>query len=463
MTKSKQTRNRQESTPAMNEREIVLDILMEVLEEGKYSHIVLREVLNKYQYTDKKKRAFITRVTEGTIERVIELDYIINQVSKVKVKKMKPLIKNIIRSAVYQMKYMDSVPNSAICNEAVKLATKRGFFGLKGFVNGVLRNVDRKMEEIVYPSNDFIEYCSVKYSIPKWMVSFYRESYTDEKVEQILAGFYERNKTTIRVNEAKISKDMLAEALGNQGILVEKHPYLKYALEISEYDSLYRIPEFIEGLFQVQDISSMMVGEIANPNEGDYIIDVCAAPGGKSLHLSDKLKGTGTIEARDLTEYKIQLIEDNIFRCQIENVVPVQWDATICDENAIEKADIVIADLPCSGLGILGKKTDIKYKISKESMDSLVDLQQNILKEVQKYVKPGGKLIYSTCTINPKENQEQARWIAEEFGFQPLEIGALLCETLKSQVENVNELQLLPGVHNSDGFFIAAFTKPKDK
>ncbi len=463
MTKPRNKNKGQEFTPVLNEREIVLDILMEVLEEGKYSHIVLREVLDKYQYTDKKKRAFITRVTEGTIERLIELDYIINQVSKVKVKKMKPLIRNLIRSAVYQMKYMDSVPNSAICNEAVKLATKRGFYGLKGFVNGVLRNVDRKISEIDYPKDNFIQYCSVKYSMPEWIVTFFNQSYSEEKVEQILAGFYEKNKTTIRVNENKVAIEDLVESLKAQGILVEAHPYLSYAFEISGYDNLYRIPEFMEGFFQVQDISSMLVGEIANPKEGDYIIDVCAAPGGKALHLSDKLKGTGTVEARDLTEYKIQLIEENIFRCQASNVVPVQWDATILDEKAIGKADIVIADLPCSGFGILGKKTDIKYKITKENMSSLVKLQRDILYQVEKYVKPGGKLIYSTCTIHPEENQNQVQWILENLNLQQVQLTSLVGEVLKDQVENQNQLQLLPGVHDSDGFFIAAFVKSEEK
>ncbi len=444
----------------MNEREIVLDILMEVMEEGRYSHIVLRDVLSKYQYVDKKKRAFITRGSEGTIERCIELDYIINQVSKVKVKKMKPLIRNLIRSAVYQMKYMDSVPNSAVCNESVKLAVKRGFGGLRGFVNGVLRNVDRNLEQISYPDKkDLSKYYSVKYSFPEWLVKNWIAQYGEETFVKMVEATLRDGVTTIRMNENQITKESLIQRLQSEDVEVKEHPYLEYALEISKYDSLYFMPSFQEGLFQIQDISSMLVSEIANPSEGNYIIDVCAAPGGKSIHMAEKLNGTGMVEARDLTDYKVQYIEENIERMGMTNIKAVRWDALVLDEDSKEKADIIIADLPCSGLGVIGKKTDLKYKVKEESLVELAKLQREILSVVVEYLKPGGKLIYSTCTINPKENEENADWIQDNLGLSSIDIKEVLCDGLQQEVSSKGYLQLLPGVHHSDGFFIAGFQK----
>lgn len=444
----------------MNEREIVLDILMEVIEGGKYSHIVLREVLEKYQYADKKKRAFITRVSEGTIEHMIELDYMINQYSKVKVKKMKPLIRNLLRSAVYQMKYMDSVPDSAVCNESVKIAVKRGFGGLRGFVNGLLRNISRNLEIIELPSKDKgAVYYSIKYSLPEWLVEKWLGKYGEDILEKMGDAFLQDGKTTIRVNRSKCEKQELIIQLESEGVTVDQHPYLEDALEISHYDSLYFMNSFQQGLFQVQDISSMLVSEVANLQEGDYVIDVCAAPGGKALHLADKLNGTGTVEARDLTDYKIQLIQDNIARSQMHNICAVKWDATILDEEAIGKADIVVADLPCSGLGVLGKKTDLKYRIKQEDLNALAVLQRQMLEQVHRYVKIGGVLVYSTCTINESENEENALYIIEELGMEKVEIQPYLCEELRQSVSEDGTLQLLPGVHHSDGFFIAAFKK----
>lgn len=444
----------------MNEREVILDILLEVIEDGKYSHIVLREVLDKYQFVDKKKRAFITRVTEGTLEHMIELDYIINQFSKVKVKKMKPLIRNLIRSAVYQMKYMDSVPNSAVCNESVKLATKRGFGGLRGFVNGVLRNIARNMNDIAMPdTSDKVQYYSVKYSLPTWIVEHFMGRYGENTLEKMGKSFQKDGVTTIRVNTSKITKSELVTKLEAEGVIVTQHPYLEYALEISKYDSLYFMDSFQEGLFQVQDISSMLVSELARVKQGDYVIDVCAAPGGKSLHMADLLNGTGTVEARDLTDYKVGFIKDNIMRSGMSNICAIKWDATQLDQEAIEKADIVIADLPYSGLGVMGKKTDLKYKVKPESLEELAALQRNILRVVSQYVKKGGTLVYSTCTMNPGENEENACWIRDELGLEVKQISPYLCEELQSVVSAEGFLQLMPGIHHSDGFFIATFKK----
>lgn len=373
---------------------------------------------------------------------------------------MKPVIRTIIRNSVYQIKYMDSVPNSAVCNEAVKLAEKKGFFQLKGFVNGVLRNIDRNVSNIQYPDKkNMIEYMSIKYSMPIWILKEWEKSYDWSTIEKMLQGFLLEKGTTVRCNLHKISKEDLMHKLAEEHVQVKEHPYLPYALEISGYNYLGDLESFREGDFQVQDISSMLVSEIADPKEDDYIIDVCSAPGGKALHMADKLCGTGFVEARDLTEYKVNLIEENIGRSGMKNIRAVQQDALVYDEASKEKADIVLADLPCSGLGVLGKKTDIKYKMTRETQKELSDLQRKILSVVQSYVKPQGTLVYSTCTINDEENMENVRWFLEQYSqYHLVSVKDSLCEGLKPSVKE-GCLQLLSGVHDSDGFFIAKFRK----
>lgn len=448
-------------TKAINEREIVLEVLLEITEHGMYSHIVLRDVLNKYQYLEKKERSFITRVTEGTLEHMMEIDYILDQFSKVKVKKMKPVIRNIMRSAVYQMKYMDSVPVSAACNEAVKLAVRKGFGSLKGFVNGVLRNVARNLDQIAYPTEPR-QRLSIQYSMPEWILNLWLKAYDSDIVEQMLQAFQRETPLTIRCNLRMVTPKQLKEHLEAEGVTVKVHPYLEYAFHISGFDYLGDLESFQNGEFSVQDISSMLVSELAGPKEGDYVIDVCAAPGGKSLHMAEKLNGSGHVEARDLTEYKVGLIQENIERTGLSNVEAVQQDALIFDETSVGKADIVLADLPCSGLGVLAKKTDLKYKATKEGVNSLAKLQREMLKNVQAYVKDEGKLVYSTCTINPAENMDNVHWFLNEYPeFELIDIHGLLCEELQKDVKENGCIQLLPGVHQSDGFFLACMKKRK--
>lgn len=448
-------------TKAINEREIVLEVLLEITEQGMYSHIVLRDVLNKYQYLEKKERSFITRVTEGTLEHMMEIDYILDQFSKVKVKKMKPVIRNIMRSAVYQMKYMDSVPVSAACNEAVKLAVRKGFGSLRGFVNGVLRNVARNLDQIAYPTEPR-QRLSIQYSMPEWILNLWVKAYDSDIVEQMLQAFQRETPLTIRCNLRMVTPKQLKEHLEAEGVTVKVHPYLEYAFHISGFDYLGDLESFQNGEFSVQDISSMLVSELAGPKEGDYVIDVCAAPGGKSLHMAEKLNGSGHVEARDLTEYKVGLIQENIERTGLSNVEAVQQDALIFDETSVGKADIVLADLPCSGLGVLAKKTDLKYKATKEGTDSLAKLQREMLKNVQAYVKDEGKLVYSTCTINPAENMDNVHWFLNEYPeFELIDIHGSLCEELQKDVKENGCIQLLPGVHQSDGFFLACMKKRK--
>ena len=419
----------------INLREIAMETVIEILENGQFSHIYLKAVLDKYGYLEKNERAFLNRLVNGTVERKLQLDYIIDSFSKTKVKKMKPLIRTIMRLGVYEIYYMDAVPDSATCNEYVKLAKKRGFSGLSGFVNGVLRNISREK------SNMEFKELWIKYSMPQWIVDKWITDYGKEQTEEILKGFLTAEELCIRVNLAKTSREELAERLKKQGISIRICDSIDSACYISDYDSLAAIPEFNEGLFYVQDYSSQMVPFMAGVRAGQQVIDVCAAPGGKALHCGE-LVADGHVTARDLTEQKVSLIQENISRTGASNVTAQQWDATVLDEASIRKYDTVIADLPCSGLGIIRKKPDIKYNQTEESLAELAQLQKQILNTVCQYVKDGGILCYSTCTINKEENENQVEAFLKEHP-----------DFTKQEMQ-----QLFPNKEH-DGFFICVMKK----
>lgn len=436
-------------------RGITLDILLEVLEEGRLGHLVLNQALLKYQYLEKQDRSFITKLTEGTLERLILLDAALDRFSKTKTEKMKPVIRTILRMSAYQILFMDRVPDAAVCNEAVKLAKKRKFQGLSGFVNGVLRTLSREKGKLEFMDP------SVRFSIPGWMLSMWEADYGKEKAEQIAASFLKERPLTVRFNTSRASAEEILKSLESQGIAAEPTGFLDTVYSISGYDHLEAVEAFYEGLITVQDPSSALAAHLAGIKAGDTVLDICSAPGGKTLHAADLLKGTGRVEARDLTEYKISLVEQNLFRCGFANVETKVWDARIFDPEMEEKADVVLADLPCSGLGIIGKKPDIKLRLKKEDLGELASLQREILSAASRYVKPGGTLLYSTCTVDRAENEENAAWILENLPFHKKEIAGRLPGSLQADCRE-NQIQLLPGIHGCDGFFLAAFEKNRE-
>lgn len=446
----------------MNERELILEMLMEILERGTYSHLVIRNVLNKYDYLKQPSKAFIKRVTEGTIEKQITIDYVLNSCSKTPVSKMKPLVRNLLRLSVYQLLFMDSVPDSAVCNEAVKLAGKRGFRNLQGFVNGVLRNIARTKTQIAYPDEtDPVKCYSVRYSMPEWLVTLFLEERGAEITKQIFEEMQKVHPVVLRYCGPEEKKEDWKQSVAAQQITLRQHPYLSYAYLIEGGESVQSIPGYEEGLFTVQDVSSMLVTEAAGLLGDELLLDVCAAPGGKSLHAAGLLK-EGNVISRDLTDSKTALIEENSRRCNCSNIRIETFDALEPDENMIGKADVVYADLPCSGLGILGKKRDIRYRMNPEQMEELVELQQKILSVIWQYVKPGGTLMYSTCTIHRAENEQMVQWFTQKFPFERQSMKEHLPEDLWDSEEN-GMLQLLPGIHQTDGFFVAKLRRVEKK
>lgn len=425
----------------INTRDIVLNILMDIETNKTFSNQAISKALSKNQFEDKRDRAFITRLAEGVMEQLISLDYIINQFSRTKVNKCKPMIRCLLRMGAYQILYMESVPDSAACNESVKLAKSHGFGSLSGFVNGVLRSIARNKDNISEPSGDKAspDYLSVKYSMPKWLVAKLKKDYP-EKYMKILEGCFWDRQTSIRVNTTRISRDELKVALEEAGITVEYGNYSDKALLISDYDFIKKIPGYKKGYFTVQDESSMCAIKAAGIKPGDVVVDVCAAPGGKTTCAAEYLNGQGMVYSMDISEDKLELIEDNVSRLGFENVKISCHDATELIPNM--KADVVIADVPCSGLGIIGRKNDIKYRLEQEQLAELAQLQKNILSTVKEYVKDKGILLYSTCTINPDENQNNVKWFLENNNF-----------------ELVEDRCFLQGVDMCDGFYYAVLKK----
>lgn len=446
----------------MNSREIVLDILLELAKGNEYSNILIAAVLEKYDYLDSREKAFIKRVSEGTIERRIQIDYILDQYSKVPVKKMKPLIRELLRMSTYQLLFMEHIPDAAVCNEAVKLAKKRKFQSLQGYVNGVLRSIARGRAEIKYPDklSAWTEYLSVYYSMPVWLVEHFTAAYGKEACEKILRAYLQRQPVSIRLDERMSCEEQ--EALLVQwkqdGVEAVRHPYLPYAVTVQKTDGIRSLDGYESGQFAVQDVSSMLVVEAAGIKAGNTVIDVCAAPGGKALHAATKLRGTGQVIACDVTEYKTDKIEENRERLRLPNVSVRVRDARKTDQSLVDKADVLIADVPCSGLGVIGKKQDIKYRITQESLKEIVQLQKEILQNAVTYVKPGGIMMYSTCTMNPSENEEMVRWICRTFDFEPESMAPYMPKGLQKEADK-GFIQLLPGVHETDGFFLARLRK----
>ena len=441
-------------TKSVSEREIVLDILMEVLEKDSFIHIAVRQALLKYQYMTKQERSFISRVSEGTVEYLLQLDAVIDRYSKTPVKKMKPLIRNILRMSVYQLFYMDRVPASAVCNEAVKLAQKRGFQGLKGFVNGVLRTVVRERSQISFDKD-----LSLKYSMPEWIWKMWETDYGQEETEHMLQAFLQKRPLSVRFLCQNASEKEILESLDAQNIEAKRSTLSKEVWFLEGIDSLEQTEAFQRGYLQVQDVSSALVGQFAGLKGDEMVLDLCAAPGGKALHMAEILKGQGHVEARDVSEEKTALIEQNIDRIGYKNITSKVWDARVLDQDMVEKADVVLADLPCSGLGIIGRKPDIKYHVTPEKLHALALLQREILSVAWQYVKPGGKLIYSTCTINKEENEQNRKWLLDNYPLEPV---SLRPESEELAVECSLEegyIQLRPGIHPSDGFFIAVMRR----
>lgn len=444
-------------------RLLALETLLEAEKQNLFVKDALHRTLTMKQFLSKQDRAFLTRLVSGVTEYRIRLDHILNSFSRTRMEKCKPVIRNLLRMGAYQLAFMDSIPAAAACSESVRLAKKKGFGNLSGFVNGVLRSTARGLDTVEYPQNER-EYLSIWYSVPQWLTDSLIKWYGMERTKAYLEASIKPSGLTIRVNTAHVTPEELTERLVSSGVEVSPGRYVRDALRLSNINYVNRLPGFREGDFFVQDESSMLVYELAGLEREHWegklrVIDLCAAPGGKCTHFAQKLGDRVQILAGDLTERKVSLIRENMERLHLTQIEVQSWDAREIHPDLMEWADVVIADLPCSGLGILSKKSDIKYHMGSSQLAELAALQRQILGTAASYVRPGGILLYSTCTVNPSENADNARWFTGQYPFAADPVMDFVPEELRQYVEDGNMLKLVPGEAECDGFFIARFRK----
>jgi len=452
----------------MNAREASAKAVIEIIDKKVPSHVAIAAMLRKNEAWNAQERGFAKRLTDGTIRYLIPIDYLLDAFSKTPVKKIKPWLRAVLRSSVFQLMFCDDIPASAACNEAVKLAKQYGFGNLGGFVNAVLRKISREGKERLKKGMEVSaeDALCLKYSVPLWLIRQWVRDYGVETAERIAAAGTEDSKLTVRCNISKVKPEELLSSLNRDGVTAEPALYAENTYHLYGCDGIEKLEAFQNGWFQIQDESSVLAGQVAGIKGGEQVLDLCAAPGGKSLHIADLLTAyenngngrIGKLEARDVSEQKLTLIRENLARIGFGNVTLVCADATVFDPKKEESADLVIADVPCSGTGVIARKPDIKYNMNEETQKELSELQQSILKHAVRYVKPGGTLIFSTCTLNKNENDSGRTFLLKQ-GMKPESLIPYLPEVLHDKETESGVLRLIPGIHATDGFYISRFRK----
>ncbi len=437
-------------------RLIALQALTKLEKDKSYSNILIDQMLISSKLNERDK-AFATAIFYGVIEQKLTLDYVIGKYSNIPLESVSSDILNILRMGVYQIKYMDRTPNSAVVNESVKLVYFTNKESAKGFVNAVLRTFVRRECDLRLPNKktDEILYYSIKYSCPKWLLEQYINDYGKQNAIDIVKDSISRPPLYFRVNTIKISTDDLIDLLSKKGIKATKNEYLQDVIETETTKSIENMEEYKNGFFYVQDISSGICAMAVDAKPSEKVLDVCSAPGGKSFTISQLMKNKGQIVACDLHKNRVKLVDDGAKRLGISIIKPVQSDASKLNED-LGVFDKVLCDVPCAGHGVIRRKPEIKYK-SEESLEGLFKVQYQILLNSSNYVKNGGKLIYSTCSLSKRENEQVIEAFLKEnkkFRLTPL----------PSNLDFINEdknsfITLLPSQIKSDGFFIATFEK----
>ncbi len=440
-----------------NPRTVAFNILFKIEKDDAYSSILLQNSIKENKLS-KLDSAFVSALVYGVLERQMTLDYIIKQYSKIPLRKIEKKTIIILRMGLYQILFMDKVPDSASVNESVTLAKKQKLMQSSGFINGILRSFLRADKVYKMPDEkDRIKYLSVKYSCPEDIISMWINSYGENNTIGILESLSERPPLYARVNNLKTTADSLIEEFDKCGIKATKVPFLKSALAIENTGSIERLKAFKFGLFYIQDLSSQLAVDLVNAKPHHLVMDVCSAPGGKSMGMAINMENKGKVFAFDMYDQKINLINSSAKRLGI-NIINASVRDAQNDNRDFPLMDKVLCDVPCGGLGILRRKPEIRYK--KDVLDNnLPEIQYEILKNNSKYVSFGGTLIYSTCTLNPKENAQVAdRFLAENPDFEPLAVK--LPEGVSRGIEEKeNQLTLFPHINGTDGFFVALFRK----
>lgn len=438
-------------------RDIALDILESVEKNQSYSNLLLNNLINKHQLSSVDS-GLLTEITYGTIQRKMTLDYFLNPYIK-NPKKTQSWVINLLRMSVYQMVYLDKVPDHAILYEAVEIAKKRGHKGITSMVNGVLRNIQRNGVASFDNIKDKQERLAIETSHPIWLVKRWIEQFGYEKTKEMCEVNLNAPLQTARVNVKKISRSELVSILLEEGYDVEASEIVPEAI-ICYHGNLAHSESYKLGYLSIQDESSMLVAHALDASENDIVLDTCAAPGGKTTHIAEGLS-TGQVYALDLHEHKVKLIKDQAARLGLRNIKTQVADSRKVQELFNKEGfDRILVDAPCSGLGVMRRKPDVKYTKTKDDIIKLSSIQQKLLEEAAPLVKPGGRLVYSTCTVDQEENNR----VAEEFlaNHPNFEKDETLKERMPEEVVPLvegNMLQVFPQNFGSDGFFIASFRK----
>lgn len=414
--------------------------LADVESKKAYSNLAINHqiIINK-----PNSHGFVRELVYGVLENKLTLDYYIDKLVVNGIDSLKTPELTIIRMGIYQLGYMNSVPEYAAVNESVVLA-KKYCRSKSGLVNGVLREFLSKKMQISLPdrADDEVKYLSIKYSYAPWIIQLWLEHYSTDFVEDLLRAGNVTPPMTVRLNWLKVMKKDLVSKLEEKGFQVEEGSLCQNALNVKG-NKLLDTELYKLGMFTPQDESSMLVAEKLDPKHGETIMDVCAAPGGKTTAIAERMNNTGRIIASDIYRRKLDLIDKEARRLGITNIETRSWDATRVDSSMIQKADRVLVDAPCTGLGVVRRKPEIKYKELNEEMELLPKKQLAILSASSEYVKPGGRLVYSTCTINPRENER----VTEAFLRR------------NTSFKKIEKTLLLPSVNGTDGFFICVMEK----
>ena len=435
----------------MKAREIAYKVLLDIEKNKNYSNMAINKHFKDVKISN-QDRGLATEIIYGVIENKYYIDYMIDKLSKVKTNKMEIYVKTLLRMGIYQIMFLNSISDYAAVNETVNLAKKKNS-KVSGFINGILRNVIRQKEEIgKVKTKDDVDYLAIKYSYDKWMIRNWMIHFGKEFTEELLEANNERPNIYLRTNTLKITRDELIKKLEKQNIKAEKVNVVEEAIKVEHLKDIENNSLYKEGLFTVQDVSSMLVGKVMNPKENSLVLDVCSAPGGKTTHMATLMNNTGQVVSRDIYDHKLKLIKAASKRLGLTNVDVEEFDGMKLDRESIGKFDYVLADVPCSGLGIIRRKPEIKYK-EKEEFRQLPPIQKKILENASKYVKVGGTLIYSTCTIQDSENID----VVKEFLEKNKNFELVPIKEVNVDLENQEKgyMKIYPNVHNMDGFFIS--------
>ena len=435
-------------------RDTALEVLMQVSRANAWSDGSLKRTIAK-NGLDSREAALCTRLAYGVIQNRGLLDYYIGCWCSQKPHRLEPVILNILRIGGYQILFMDKIPHRAAVNEAVEMAKRWGRPKAAGMVNAVLRKfVANWMDMPALPQGTTADYLSVRYSHPKWLVRRLIDVVGAEEAEDYLRMNNEIVPTTIQTNTLKITAEELEKELRAAGVTVRAHPWLAGCFEVSATGDLERLPAFTEGHFTVQDAAARLVATVAAPGETDRVLDMCAAPGGKSFALAIDQKDRGEILSCDVHPHKLSLIERGAERLGIHSVRTALADGRERHAAWENAADLVVADVPCSGLGIIRKKPDIRYKDPKE-LAELPAIQSAILDNAAAYVRPGGVLVYSTCTVLPEENEGVTTAFLDthpDFEMEPFSLPQPIGGCC-------GQLTLWPQRYGTDGFYICRMRK----